>query len=121
MDFILYDAAGRIVAVGHTSRAEPTPSDGLQYRSGTADARTEYIDTASGDILPRPALAVAWDGSALSGVPDGAEVMISGPGVRNTFTADGSDIELLFAAPGRYRYQVRLWPYQDVEGWIDAG
>jgi len=63
-------------------------------------------------MVLRPTLAVSLGTQVLRGVPIGAAVTIEG----QTYTADGTDIELEFSLPGSYLIRVSCWPYLDWEG-----
>ncbi|WDM87436.1 hypothetical protein LG197_22905 [Pseudomonas asiatica] len=62
-------------------------------------------------LKERPQMGAVLQGDWLKGVREGAAVHIES----ETYTADGSDIELAFSAPGTYHVTVTLWPYRDQE------
>ncbi|CAK6477971.1 hypothetical protein EGJ22_06860 [Pseudomonas sp. p99-361] len=62
-------------------------------------------------LKERPQMGAVLQGLWLKGVHEGAAVNIES----ETYTADGSDIELGFSAPGIYTVTVSLWPYRDQE------
>ena len=62
-------------------------------------------------LKERPQMGAVLQGHWLKGVHEGATVNIES----ETYTADGSDIELEFSAPGTYHVTVSLWPYRDQE------
>lgn len=78
------------------------------------DPNRWYID--QGLQVERPALPAQLSGNQLSGVPAGAEIQIEA----DSYTADGSTIELSFSLPGTYHIRVVCWPYLDWEADYEA-
>lgn len=73
---------------------------------------SDLLDYVSGGVVtPRPILPGSLVGNLLIRVPTGAAVYIDG----QTYTADGTDIELEFTYPGTYSIKVECWPYL---GWV---
>lgn len=68
------------------------------------DPLTDYMD--GGALKERPSMEIAVEDGVLTGVPDGAEIVIED----QSFAADGGDIEI-----EGYSGEVRisLWPYMD--------
>ncbi|MBD8597388.1 hypothetical protein [Pseudomonas sp. CFBP 8772] len=70
---------------------------------------TDYI--LDGEAVPRPSMGSTANGNTLSGVLEGSTLLIEG----QSYTADGTDVELEFTLPGAHTVKVSLWPYLDQE------
>jgi hypothetical protein len=108
---IVYLDSGQIIE----SHASPEPitfpvwEDGWHYLEARGDGTTEYVKDRQ--VVPRPIMDLQVSGKTLAGVPAGAVITIDGV----EYTADGSDIELDFSLPGKYRIRVSCWPYINAE------
>lgn len=77
------------------------------------DIIDKYI--VDNDMVPRPRMdltmtntnAAVGDTVYISGIPSGAEVIIG----TQTYTADGTDLELTSSSPTTIQVQVTQWPY----------
>lgn len=106
---VIHDASGRIIELHEGGF---TTEDGV-LSATRCHPSTHYV--ADGEVVLRPPMLVQLDGTVLSGVPEGASVLIEG----ETYLADGSDIELEFDLPGIYTIRVRHWPCMDWEATIE--
>lgn len=70
---------------------------------------TDYI--LDGEAVRRPRMGSTVNGNTLSGVLESSILLIEG----QSYTADGTDIELEFTLPGSHTVKVSLWPYVDQE------
>lgn len=70
---------------------------------------TDYI--LEDEAVRRPSMGSTVNGNVLSDVIEGSAVLIEG----QSYTADGTDIELEFTLPGAHIVKVILWPYVDQE------
>lgn len=77
------------------------------------NADQHYV--ANGQVVKRPDIPMVLEGLRLKGVPAGAALGIEG----QTYTADGSEIELEFSHPGRFTITISKWPYRDQEVTIE--
>lgn len=122
VSFAKYDDNGRILFVGEVPQ-DMLALQGEKVWQGNADPATEWV--VDGQLASRPVLAIAVsstdvrangvDEIVVKGVPAGAGIRVRGP-VPADGVADGSDIHLTFALPGRYAVIITLFPYQDWQG-----
>lgn len=115
--YLVYETDSGRIQKQVTCREQDAPlqvAAGQSFLVGLAHGDTHYI--AEGQVLPRPKLQVSLEGTQLRGVPSGATILIQG----YEYTADGSDIELEFAYPGKYSISITFWPYQEKTLEIEA-
>lgn len=127
--FIVYDAAsGRIkrtgVAMGADgggSLASAQAGSGEAVITGvTADPRTEYVDTSTGQIVPRPVMGLSIDKTSIAadsvdkatitGIPAGALYII--PSRRLSGVVNDGFLEITSAVAGAFDVVIELFPYQ---------
>lgn len=105
----VYDSAGRIHQIHKGVFFELILEEGFFQAPGEYDSDEYYFENHKPTL--RPYFDIQVSGNTLSGVPAGAKLEIEG----ESYTADGSDIELSFTYPGEYRIKVSRWPYIDKE------
>lgn len=120
MNFSAYDEHGVFIAeLAFPSRDDAERTGKLMGVTGVIegdhDASTQWYDRSSGAVKERAPMNIQVDGTRLSGVPAGAIVHLEG----SSHVADGTDIELSFDRPGRYRITVTLPPFLPFEADID--
>ena len=113
--YAAYETDGRIVFVvscppEHGKKIIRLNTD-RPYIQVLTPARTADHFVMGQMLKERPQMGAVLQGHWLKGVYEGAAVNIES----ETYTADGSDIELGFSAPGTYTVRVSLWPYRDQE------
>lgn len=106
---VVHDIQGRITEL-HEGMVSVENGVTTDFRCHPA---THYVVDA--EVVSRPILQVQLNGTVLSGVPAGAEILIED----QVYSADGSDIELEFGLPGYYKVQIKHWPYMDWETVIE--
>lgn len=74
-----------------------------------ADMTRQYV--SMGEVVNRPILNATLNGNILSGVPEGASVIIDDM----EYEADGSDIELSFSIEAAHKIEIKIWPYMPME------
>lgn len=74
---------------------------------------TDYI--VNGEVVSRPDMGSTAIGNILVGVLEGSAVTVES----QTYTADGTSIELEFTASGMHVVRVTLWPYVKQEFYIE--
>jgi len=100
---------GEILATYCLSPALLTLQDSAYgYVQGNADTRTHYV--RAGQLVERPLMPIALEGTRLSGVPLGALISVE----HQTVVAEAAEIELDLL-PGRYPVKIECWPHQAVE------
>ena len=75
----------------------------------TMDAQAEYI--VDGAVTARPMLSLLVVGNTVQGIPDGAEITVSGPLSGETIH-DTGDFTLTAEDAGTYTISVLAFPYQ---------
>lgn len=113
--YATYDSTGRIVGVlscpAGMGEANIRLNTSLPAIKVPCLVSPEGHFVSDGTVRDRPQGLARLKGRTLLGVPAGAAVTIEG----SKYLADGTDIELHFSAPGRYRVLVSLWPYLEQE------
>lgn len=113
INYVMVDAMGLVVMTGACTGEElkmQRAPQGMRLVQGIGRLGLDYVQGES--VMPRPALPARIDGSVLRGVPAGALITID----TSTYTADGTDIRLVFDLPGTYTIRVQHPPYLDWEG-----
>ena len=91
-----------------------------------ADPMTQFVDVATAAVVERPTLTltadrtgIAADGAdtaVITGIPDGATVVVRG----EAFTGDGTALEYSTTQAGAHTLRVVAFPYRDAEVTIHA-
>lgn len=120
MNFSAYDDHGIFIAeLAFPSRDDAERTGKLMGATGVVegdhDASTQWYDSLAGLVKPRAPMDIHVDGTRLSGIPAGALIRLED----SSHVADGSDVELSFEHPGRYRVTVTLPPFLPFEADID--
>jgi len=120
MNYSAYDERGIFIAeLAFPSRDDAELTGKLMGAAGVLegdhDAATQWYDQLGGEVKQRVPMDVHVDGTRLSGVPAGATIRVED----SSHVADGSDVELSFEHPGRYRVTVALPPFLPFEADID--
>ena len=127
--FVKFDTSGKILFTGEVPidmlalQGEQVLAD----QADQADPRTHWV--VDGQLASRPLLDIQVEqhtvladgetGLIVRGVPAGASIVVNGP-VTLQAQADGSDLHLTFAIPGRYSLAISLFPFQDWQGDVHA-
>jgi len=130
--FALYDpSTGEVITTGSApdNMVDLQSAPGLNRYVGQVDPVHQYIDVTDpanpvvADKQPLPytvdkttVVADGVDIVTISGLPDSAEVEVSGA----VATPTAGVVELTFASPGDYTVQMRAFPYLDAEVTIHA-
>jgi hypothetical protein len=126
MKAIIYNTSGRILR-SITAPREIMP---LQCAMGESFLFGDAVDTdhyvSQGEILPRPVMPIQCDKTTvradgvdsitLTGIPIGADITL---GDQQT-TALDPQIIITCDIQGKYELLIRLWPYLDYSGVVDA-
>lgn len=95
---------------------------------GEIDGSTQYmvdgvpIDKHQQQIVVDKTVITVAEGevATLSGIPDGAAILITGPHGHDEITVDGGTLEFSAIMPGQYRLVINRFPYLTWETTIDA-
>jgi hypothetical protein len=97
---------GVVISSGRTDYPELVCPEGAAILKGiTADPQFDRVE--EGAVIKRSVLGAAINTGVLTGVPAGAVLEIEGV----TYTADGTDISLVFDLPGKYLITINAPPY----------
>lgn len=108
MQFISYDSMGRILFY-RTMAAEDVelyPNENLIAVDTNYSDKTYMIK--NGQVTPRPSMSLSVSGSVISGIPQGATVILD----QQSFTVDDGEADI-----EGYTGIVKItcWPYLDAE------
>lgn len=113
MKYTIYDTeTGEIISICAASKLPKKVDSGLGMVEGHFDHDTTYIDHQTKQAVLRQPLGVTLENNVLIGVPSGAQVKISKPGMQVEEIADGTNIELIFHESGVYSIEIESWPFQ---------